>query len=128
MVYSGTLVQPYISLLNPVTNSAYYYSDTVTFNWVDTNIPSDGAHGLQLSCANYAYPTTDHWFEWGTSGYTQHIMNTGSAITASNTSGFSFNNDIYCHWRVVFYSSPGNSNSLSATSPARNIIFRIATM
>jgi hypothetical protein len=125
MVYTGTLAQAYITPTNPALNSTYNYGNIVSFEWQDTNVPSGGVHAVQLSCANYSYPTTDHWLEWGTTSSEQFMLPTATSFTAANTSGFSFNADIYCHWRVVYYTTSGNPNSLSVISSARNIIFRI---
>ncbi len=122
MSYPGNVNAGYITAISPSNGSAYDNGTTIPFAWENHFIPSGGQYGIQLSCTNYNYPTSDHWLEWSAFQSTYYDMDTVTSFTPSNTTGFSFNTDIYCHWRVVYYLTSGDPDSLSYTSDVRNLM------
>lgn len=129
MTYSGPNASSSIALLTPASGSNVTYGSIVDFQWQDSGLPvTGGLHAVQLSCTNTAYPSTDHWLEWGTTSNNEFFLPTSTSFTPNNTNGFNFNSDIYCHWRVVYYSVSGNSSTLNTVSTeVRNLIFKIGS-
>ncbi len=120
--YPGNVNSGYITSKSPSTGAAFDYGTSIPFSWENHYMPTGGLYGVQLSCANYSYPSSDHWLEWDTNNTTYYNLDTANSFTPENTSGFSFNTNIYCHWRVVYYTESGDPTSLRYISDVRNLI------
>ena len=125
--YPSTTPSGSISLSSPTSGSQYNYGDTIPFQWTGSNMTSGGTYAVKMSCANYSYPTSDLWLEWGTGSGTATSFNmyTSSVFTPSNTSGFNFNSDIYCHWRIAYFFT--NPSVPVVYSDTRNLIIKVNT-
>ncbi len=125
--YPSTTPSGSISLTSPAPQNVYNYGDTIPFQWTGYNMTSGGTYAVKMSCANYSYPTSDLWLEWGTGSGTATSFNmyTSSVFTPSNTSGFNFNSDIYCHWRIAYFFT--NPSVPVVYSDTRNLIIKVNT-
>lgn len=123
--YPSTTPSGSISLSSPTSGSQYNYGDTIPFQWTGYNMTSGGTYAVKMSCANYNYPSSDSWLEWGTGSGTATSFNmyTSSVFTPSNTSGFNFNSDIYCHWRIAYFFT--NPSVPVVYSDTRNLIVKV---
>jgi|GEM_PF-2529198 len=124
--FGSTTTSQSISSKTPANYATVNYGTTVDFQWQDSGIPSGGLHGVQMSCSNSSFPTVDHWLEWDTTSNNEFFL-PASSFTSANTSGFNFSSNIYCKWRVAYYATSGNPNSLSATSETRYITFNVSS-